>query len=189
MAMKGAPEAVNAVSSLRGKTASLVYYNLAHSGVCADEGLRDTEMGAENFQNSAAGNRAAKRARVLLAARLQTSFGEVEARLRDLSRKGALLECPQAPNVGSSVVFIRGETVVNARVAWAAGSRVGIEFDRMIDEQELLIHIGKPPRQSSQTAYPQSYRRPGIGRMSVEDHKVAQAWSIAVGLTLPEDRS
>ena len=46
--------------------------------------------------------------------------------LRDLSRKGALLECPQVPNVGSAVVFIRGETVVNARVAWAAGNRVGI---------------------------------------------------------------
>jgi hypothetical protein len=146
-------------------------------------------MGAENFQNPAAGNRAAKRARVLLSARLQTSFGEVEARLRDLSRKGALLECPQSPNVGSAVVFLRGETVVNARVAWAAGNRIGIEFDRMIDEHELLIHIGKPPKTSAQPAYPQSYRRPGIGRMSVEDRKVAQAWSIAVGLNLPEDKS
>ncbi|TMJ17382.1 MAG: PilZ domain-containing protein [Alphaproteobacteria bacterium] len=146
-------------------------------------------MGAENFQKTAAGNRGAKRARVLLAAKLQTSFGDVEARLRDLSRKGALLECPQVPNVGSAVVFIRGETVVNARVAWAAGNRVGIEFDRMIDEHELLIHIGKPPKTSVQTPYPQSFRRPGIGRMSVEDRKVAQAWSIAVGLTLPEDKS
>jgi hypothetical protein len=146
-------------------------------------------MGAENFQNAAAGNRAAKRARVLLAAKLQTSFGEVEARLRDLSRKGALLECPQSPNVGSTVVFIRGETVVNARVAWTSGKRVGIEFDHMIDEHELLIHIGKPPKASAPAPFPQSYRRPGIGRMSVEDRKVAQAWSIAVGLTLPEDKS
>ncbi|HYJ51602.1 MAG TPA: PilZ domain-containing protein [Allosphingosinicella sp.] len=146
-------------------------------------------MGAENFQKSVEGNRSAKRARVLLAAKLQTSFGEVEARLRDLSRKGALLECPQSPNVGSAVVFIRGETIVNARVAWAAGTRVGIEFDHMIDEHELLIHIGKPPKASVQTPYPQSYRRPGIGRMSVEDRKVAQAWSIAVGLNLPEDKS
>jgi hypothetical protein len=146
-------------------------------------------MGAENFQKTAAGNRSAKRARVLLAARLQTSFGEVEARLRDLSRKGALIECPQVPGVGSAVVFIRGETVVNARVAWAAGNRVGIEFDHMIDEHELLVHIGKPPKAGAQPSQPQSFRRPGIGRMSVEDRKVAQAWSIAVGLTLPEDKS
>lgn len=146
-------------------------------------------MGAENFQRPTDGNRATKRARVLLAARLQTAFGDVEARLRDLSRKGALLECPQCPDVGSAVVFIRGETVVNARVAWAAGNRVGIEFDRMIDENELLIHVGKPAKSSVQTLYPQSFRRPGIGRMSAEDRKIAQAWSISVGLTLPEDKS
>jgi hypothetical protein len=146
-------------------------------------------MGAENFQKGDASNRTAKRARVLLAAKLQTSFGEVEARLRDLSRKGALLECPQVPNVGSAVVFIRGETVVNARVAWASDNRVGIEFDHMIDEHELLVHIGKPPKPTPQPAFPQSYRRPGIGRMSVEDRKIAQAWSVSVGLTLPEDRN
>lgn len=146
-------------------------------------------MGAENFQKTDAGNRSAKRARVLLAAKLQTSFGEVEARLRDLSRRGALVECAQAPNVGSAVVFIRGETVVNARVAWASNNRVGLEFDRMIDEHELLVHIGKPPKSGPQPSYPQSFRRPGIGRMSVEDQKVAQAWSIAVGLTLPEERN
>ena len=147
-------------------------------------------MGAENFQKTtAAGNRSAKRARVLLAAKLQTSFGEVEARLRDLSRKGALVECAQVPNVGSAVVFIRGETVVNARVAWAADNRVGLEFDHMIDDHELLVHIGKPPKAGPAPTYPQSFRRPGIGRMSVEDRKVAQAWSIAVGLTLPEDKS
>jgi hypothetical protein len=146
-------------------------------------------MGAENFHKQAAGNRSAKRARVLLSARLQTSFGEIEARLRDLSRKGALLECPQAPSAGSAVVFIRGETVVSARVAWAAGNRVGIEFDHMIDEHELLVHIGKPPKTGAQPVFPQSYRRPGIGRMSVEDRKIAQAWSIATGLTLPEDKS
>ena len=48
-------------------------------------------MGVENFQNAPAGSkRSAKRARVLLAAKLQTPLGEVDARLRDLSRKGAL---------------------------------------------------------------------------------------------------
>src|SRR6185369_4430295 len=69
----------------------------------------DERMGVENFQNADAGSkRSAKRARVLLAARLQTPFGEVEARLRDLSRKGALIECMQVPPVGTEVVFVRG---------------------------------------------------------------------------------
>jgi hypothetical protein len=145
-------------------------------------------MGAENFMNASAGSkRSAKRARVLLSAKLKTSSGEVEARLRDLSRKGALLECLEAPAVGSEVVFVRGATVVPARVAWAAGNRVGLEFDRMIDEHELLVHVGKPAKAPPAPIYAQSYRRPGLGRgLSAEDRKNAQAWSVAVGLTVPE---
>lgn len=148
-------------------------------------------MGVENFPSAPAGSmRSAKRARVLLAAKLQTSFGEVEARLRDLSRKGALVECAQVPDTGSEVVFVRGETVVSARVAWAAGNRVGLEFDHMIDEQELLVHIGKPSKGTGAPIYPQSYRRPGLAQgMSVDERKVAQAWSVAVGLNLPEGKN
>jgi len=145
-------------------------------------------MGAENFVNASAGSkRTAKRARVLLSAKLKTPGGEVDARLRDLSRKGALVECTQAPAKGSEVLFVRGSTVVAARVAWAAGNRVGLEFDHMIDEQELLVHIGKPSAQQKHQAQAQSYyRRPSLGRMSVEDRRVAQAWSVAVGLNIPE---
>ncbi|HYN46945.1 MAG TPA: PilZ domain-containing protein [Allosphingosinicella sp.] len=146
-------------------------------------------MGAEKFVDASAGSkRSAKRARVLLSAKLQTSFGEVDARLRDLSRKGALVECLQIPPAGSEVVFVRGTTVVPARVAWAADNRVGLEFDHMIDEHELLVHIGKPGK-APPPAYAQ-YRRPPLGRgMSVEERKVAQAWSVAVGLNLPESDS
>ena len=147
-------------------------------------------MGAENFVNASAGSkRSAKRARVLLSAKLRTPFGEVDARLRDLSRKGALVECLQIPPVGSEVVFVRGATVVPARVAWAAADRVGLEFEHMIDEHELLVHIGKPDNAPPPPAYAQ-YRRAGLGQsMSAEDRKVAQAWSVAVGLNLPESDS
>lgn len=144
-------------------------------------------MGAENFVNASAGSkRSAKRARVLLSAKLKTSFGEIDARLRDLSRKGALVECLQVPPAGSEVVFVRGATEVPARVAWAANDRVGLEFDHMIDEHELLVHIGKPDKTPVAAAYAQ-YRRSGLGQtMSAKDRKVARAWSVAVGLNLPE---
>jgi len=140
-------------------------------------------MGAENFVNaSAEGKRSAKRARVLLSAKLRTSFGEVDARLRDLSRKGALVECAQVPPVGSEVVFIRGNTNVPARVAWTAKGRVGLEFEHMIDEHELLVHIGRADK-----AAPPTYRRPALSAdMSAQERKLAKAWSVAVGLNLPE---
>ena len=142
-------------------------------------------MGVENFQNADAGSkRSAKRARVLLAARLQTPFGEVDARLRDLSRKGALVECAKVPPVGTEVVFIRGATIVPARVAWAGDNRVGLEFHYMIDEQEVLVHITRRAQPK-----PESFRRPGLKEaMSDDERKAARAWGVAVGINLPEGK-
>ena len=142
-------------------------------------------MGVENFQSAPAGSkRTAKRARVLLAAKLQTPYGEVDARLRDLSRKGALIECVKVPPVGTEVVFVRGSTVVPARVAWAGENRVGLEFHYMIDEQEVLVHITRRPQPK-----PESFRRPGLKEALSEDQrKVAKAWGVAVGINLPEGK-
>jgi hypothetical protein len=143
-------------------------------------------MGVENFVNAPAtttGKRMTKRNRVLLAARLQTPFGEVEARLRDLSRKGALVECAKVPPVGSEVVFMRGTTVVPARVAWTGAQRVGLEFLYMIDEHEVLVQLKKTSGVQTQ----QRFRRPGLYEdMSEKEKKLARAWGVAVGITLPE---
>ena len=139
-------------------------------------------MGVENFANAAAGKRSAKRALVLLAAKLETDSGEIEARLRDLSQKGALVECLQVPRVGSEVVFVRGATRVPARVAWAGVDRVGLEFAYMIDEHEVLVQLGKRPPPPKAAA---SLRRPVRG-LSDDERKVAQAWSATVGLNLPD---
>jgi PilZ domain len=140
-------------------------------------------MGVENFGKSDAGSkRTAKRARVLLAARLETDQGEIEARLRDLSQKGALVECLQVPPVGSEVVFVRGATRVPARVAWAGLDRVGLEFHHDIDEHEVFVQLGKGTQ-----AKPQTYRRPGLYTpMSPEERVAARAWGVTVGLNLPE---
>ena len=140
-------------------------------------------MGADNFVNrEIGGKRAARRARVLLAAKLKTPFGEVDCRLRDLSRKGALVECGKQPPVGSEVMFIRGATTVPARVAWTATGRVGLEFLYMIDEQEVLVQLKK--NGGGQNG--DRYRRPGLNEdMSDSERKLAEAWGVTVGLTLP----
>ena len=142
-------------------------------------------MGAENFvTNSTTGKRGARRARVLLAAKLKTPFGEVDCRLRDLSRKGALVECSKQPPVGSEVTFVRGPIIVPARVAWAGAGRVGLEFLFMIDEQELLVQLNR--KSGSQSL--ERFRRPGLNEDLTEDaRKLAQAWGVTVGLTLPRD--
>ena len=142
-------------------------------------------MGADNFVTSGVGGkRAARRARVLLAAKLQTSLGEVDCRLRDLSRKGALVECSQLPPVGAEVTFVRGSTIVPARVAWTGAGRVGLEFLFMIDEQEVLVQL---KRKSSNQSF-ERFRRPGLNEDMTEDaRKLAREWGVTVGLTVPSD--
>lgn len=138
-------------------------------------------MGVENFGNTSAGSkRTAKRARVLLAAKLETAAGEIEARLRDLSQKGALVECLEVPAVGSEVVFVRGTTRVPARVAWAGADRIGLEFHHEIDEHEVLVQLGKKPEK------PVRPRGPLFPEYSASDRRSASAWAASVGLKLPE---
>ena len=142
-------------------------------------------MGAENFSGASSGQRSAKRNRVLLAARLRTSaFSEVDARLRDLSRKGALVETNETFSVGDELVFIRGGTVVPARVAWTGGNRVGLEFMRHIDESEVLIQLGSSKGQQSQ----QRFRRPALHENLTEhERKLARVWGVSVGINVTGD--
>lgn len=141
-------------------------------------------MGVDNFLKApVTGNRQNKRARVLLAAKLDTPFGEVDARLRDLSSKGALLECNPVPPVGAEVVFRRGPVSVPARVAWAATGRVGLEFTYMIDENEVLVQMKRSSNGSGQ----QRFRRPGIKEgASDKERALARAWGVQVGINLPD---
>jgi hypothetical protein len=140
-------------------------------------------MGVDTFVSpQSVGNRRAKRARVLLAAKLETPVGDIDARLRDLSRKGALVECSPVPPVGAEVVFRRGDVAVPARVAWSAAGRVGLEFHYMVDEHDLLVQLKR-----SSNGPQQRFRRPGIKEEATEKERaLARAWGIQVGINLPD---
>lgn len=141
-------------------------------------------MGVDNFLNTAdVGNRKAKRARVLLAVKLKTQYGEIDGRLRDLSRKGALVECSPAPATGTELMFQRGSVIVPARVAWSQTGRIGLEFEYPIDEQDVLV-----PLKTGSAASGPRFRRPGIKEQaSDKERKLAAAWGVQVGINLPDD--
>ena len=141
-------------------------------------------MGAHPFVDvPVAGKRSAKRARVLLAARLRTGAGgEIEVRLRDLSQQGALVEGKSLPPPGNEVVFSRGSITVPARVAWTGEGRAGLEFAYPIDETEVLVQL---KRTNSDTNQPR-FRRPRLGEdMSEQEKKLARLWGVSVGIAVP----
>jgi hypothetical protein len=141
-------------------------------------------MGVENFVDGpVAGKRRAKRARVLLAAKLRTPSGEIDARLRDLSRKGALVECQSVPPVGTELVFNRGSTSIPARVAWTGADRVGLEFAYMIDEHEVLVQLKRTSVDQNQARF----RRPRLfgEAMSHQEKQLARLWGASVGIAIP----
>ena len=130
-------------------------------------------------------NRRNKRSLVLIAAKIKTARGTVEARLRNLSRNGALLEADIPPQEGTEVVFERGETIAPARVAWVSKDRFGIQFDHPIQESEVLIHIGKPQHNGEMD--PRSFRRSGFRERSlnpVERH-LGETWFKSLNATTP----
>ena len=153
-------------------------------------------MGVENFPGMSGATkvsqRGAKRNRVLLSAKLRTSLGEIEARLRDLSTMGALVECDERLSVGEELVFTRGQTVVPARVAWTGGKRVGLEFLRTIDESEVLVQLGRGESKSVVDdrfkRSPLQGGRPALhGSLSEQERKLAQLWGARVGITFSGD--
>jgi hypothetical protein len=141
-------------------------------------------MGVEHpFKTNVETERASKRARVLLSAKLETPHGSIDCRLRDLSRKGALVECSPMPPAGTDVLFVRGAISVPARVAWSQPGRVGLEFHYPIDEAEVLV----PFKAGTAKAGPR-FRRPGIKEgVSEQDRKLAAAWGVQVGINLPDE--
>lgn len=121
--------------------------------------------------------RRSKRSLVLLAAKVRIAGVAKDVRLRNLSQNGALLEADDLPKVGCDVVFERGETIVPARVAWAAGGRFGIEFLEPIEESEVLVHVGRPRAQPAPVP-PRMVRRTGFrgGTLTEAERKIAAAW-------------
>ena len=140
-------------------------------------------------------SRKTRRARVFLAAKLETARGPVDARLRDLSRKGALVECRRPPAVGEEVVFSRGETLIPSRIAWVSGNRIGLEFKESIAESEVLVHVNRAPPapQNHVQAMERQLanadcRRPNFSdRMSDYDRKLARVIGASLGVRLIDE--
>jgi hypothetical protein len=96
-----------------------------------------------------------RRRRVLLSATLESDEGQQEARIRDISIKGALLEVADPPREGSEIALSCGDTAITGKVAWLDGALVGIEFTLPLKGSLLADAEGN----RLQVSAPKSYRR------------------------------
>ena len=69
------------------------------------------------------------RFRVLLVARLLTTSGERNVKLRDISANGAMIEGDRLPAPGTDVLLRRGSLELIATIIWTRDGRAGLEFD------------------------------------------------------------
>lgn len=91
-----------------------------------------------------------KRSRVFLSAEVGSRSGRVEARIRDISTSGALLEAQTTPGAGEQVDLTCGETSMHGRVVWAERGWFGVEFDaplrvsRIVDPAGTKLKVSAP---------------------------------------------
>lgn len=76
-----------------------------------------------------------KRVRVMLDSMMETTSGQQNVRVRDISRDGMLLETNGSPVVGEAVRLSLGSHSLEGKVAWQDGTWCGVAFSRALDAQ------------------------------------------------------
>lgn len=85
-----------------------------------------------------------RRSNVFMKAFLDGEGAPVEVRLRNLSKKGALVEAQLLPEAGKPVLFRKGDLAVPGCVVWRDGRYAGVAFDVELEPETLLRHIPAP---------------------------------------------
>jgi len=99
-----------------------------------------------------------RRSRVFLCAQVNAGHGPVAARIRDISRTGALLESDFAPGGGDTLELVCGATTLRARVAWADRGWFGVEFFIPLAAGDLVDAAGAKLAVSAPRNYHRSER-------------------------------
>jgi hypothetical protein len=92
-------------------------------------------------------HRSQPRSNVFLAAALVVGTALLPVRLRNLSRRGALLEGPSLPSAGSKVRLVRGDLSAEGQIAWQLHHQAGLHFSLEIDVEQWVKRIGHTGQQ------------------------------------------
>lgn len=96
---------------------------------------------------SEAEHRSQNRSNVFLSASLLVGATSVSVRVRNMSRRGALLDGGSLPQSGAKVRLVRGELSVEGNIAWRREGQAGIRFTGEIDVASWVRKVGHPGQQ------------------------------------------
>ena len=83
----------------------------------------------------------------LMAEMRRPGGGAVTVKVRNLSPGGMMAECPISFSRGETIeAELRGIGPVGGRIAWTAGGRIGVAFDRPIDPRLARKPLGAGPQ-------------------------------------------
>lgn len=96
------------------------------------------------------------RLRLLLAAKLVLTTGNLPVTLRELSSSNAIVTGDRLPSVGTDAILKRGGLEALGTVIWSEGTRACLEFEDPLHEADLLSQMSMATA-PEQTALPQSF--------------------------------
>lgn len=133
-------------------------------------------------QEEAKYQRRSERHRVLLSVQIVTTTNEQNAKLRNLSEGGAMVEMAAPPAPGTDVILRRGALEIFARVVWSANGRCGLSFDEPLSEDEMWAQL-RPGHLPAGTPCDTGARDPGSShrRAPHRDDGAAGNWAHPVG--------
>lgn len=93
--------------------------------------------------------RADVRSNMFVMAVLYCAGGSAPARVRNMSRGGALIESAVIPPVATEVRLSRGSLGVSGHIVWRSENRAGVQFDAAIAVSDWLPGGNRPTGQQS----------------------------------------
>lgn len=82
---------------------------------------------------------------------LHTGQRSIPVRVRNLSRRGALIDGPALPSIGTTVRLSRGRLFASGELVWEATGQAGVTFAHEIDVEEWVQRIGHAGQQRVDT--------------------------------------
>lgn len=96
--------------------------------------------------SSESDSRTEGRSNVFLSAMLHTGERSIPVRVRNISRRGALIDGHALPSIGTTVRLSRGRLSASGELVWEVTGQAGVTFGHEIDVEEWvqrIVHAGQ----------------------------------------------